>query len=124
MANPNLSTATAVYAVNAFVSITSTNATQILSNAANSGKVFLLDSIVVANVDGANAADITINLYTGATITATAFRLANTISVPADASLIVVSKDSTLCVTENESVYAVASAADDLHVIASWKELS
>jgi hypothetical protein len=124
MANPNLSTATAVYAVNAFVSITSTNATQILSNAAGSGKVFLLDSIVVANVDATNAADITINLYTGATITATAFRLASTIAVPADASLIVVSKDSTLCVNEDESVYAVASAADDLHVIASWKELS
>jgi hypothetical protein len=124
MANPNLSTATAVYAVNAFVSITSTNATQIITNPSGSGKVLLIDSIVVANVDGANAADITINLYTGATITATAFRLASTIAVPADASLIVVSKDAALCVNEDESVYAVASAADDLHVIASWKELS
>jgi len=124
MANPNLASASNVYVANSFVRLTSTTETLIVSNAASSGKAYLIDSIVVANVDGTNAADITLNLYAAATNTGTATKIVHTITVPADATLIAVGKDSGICLTEAESIYAVASAADDLHVIASWKELS
>lgn len=124
MANPNLASAANVYVANSFVRLTSTTETLIVSNAASSGKAYLIDSIVVANVDGTNAADITLNLYAAATNTGTATKIVHTITVPADATLIAVGKDSGICLTEAESIYAVASAADDLHVVASWKELS
>lgn len=124
MANPNLGSASNVYANNAMVRLTGTSATQIVTNAASSGKVFLLDSLVVANVDGTNAADITVDMFAAATNTGTATKIAHTVTVPADATLIVVSKENPIALKEDQSIYATASAADDLHVIASWKELS
>jgi hypothetical protein len=124
MANPNIATATSVLANNAQVSLTATTATQLITNAASSGKVFLIDSIIVANVDGTNACDVTVTRFQSATNTGTAFPIASTISVPADASIIIVGKDNPINLTENESVYVTASAANDLVVDANWKELS
>ena len=124
MANPNLATATSVLANNAQVSLTATTATQLITNAASSGKVYLIDSIIVANVDGTNACDVTVTRFQSATNTGTAFPIASTISVPADASIIIVGKDNPINLTENESIYVTASAANDLVVDANWKELS
>ena len=124
MANPNIATATSVLANNAQVSLTATTATQLIANAASSGKVFLVDSIIVANVDGTNACDVTVTRFQSATNTGTAFPIASTISVPADASIIIVGKDNPINLTENESIYVTASAANDLVVDANWKELS
>jgi hypothetical protein len=124
MANPNIATATSVLANNAQVSLTATTATQLISNPASSGKVFLIDSIIVANVDGTNACDVTVTRFQSATNTGTAFPIASTISVPADASIIIVGKDNPINLTENESVYVTASVANDLVVDANWKELS
>jgi hypothetical protein len=124
MANPNLNTATAVYANNAQLSLTATTATQLITNAASSGKVLLVDSIIVANVDGTNACEVTVTRFQSATNTGTAFPIASTITVPADASIVIVGKDNPINLTENESIYVTASAANDLVVDANWKELS
>jgi hypothetical protein len=124
MANPNIATATSVIANNAQVSLTATTATQLITNAASSGKVFLIDSIIVANVDGTNACDVTVTRFQSATNTGTAFPIASTITVPADASITIVGKDNPINLTENESIYVTASAANDLVVDANWKELS
>jgi hypothetical protein len=124
MANPNLAAATSVYAVNAQLSLTSTSATQLVSNAASSGKVYLIDSIVVSNVDGTNAADISVVRFSSATNTGTAFPICFTVVVPADASLIVVGSENKINLTENESIYVTASASNDLVVDCNWKELS
>jgi hypothetical protein len=124
MANPNIAAATTVLANNAQVSLTGTTATLLVSNAASSGKIFLIDSIIVANVDGANVCDVTVTRFQSATNTGTAFPIASTISVPADATLIVVGKDNPINLTENESIYVTASAANDLVVDCNWKELS
>ena len=124
MANPNLNSATNVYVNNAFVRLTSPSETQVVSNASGSGKAYLIDSIVAANVDGTNAADITISLYAAATNSGTATRTAYTITVPAKATLIVVSKDYAMSVLEAQSIYATASASNAIHVTCYWKELS
>ena len=124
MANPNLASASSVYVANAMVRLTSTSATQIVSNASSSGKAYLIDSLIVSNVDGTNAADITLDMFASATNTGTATKLCHTVTVPADATLIVISKENPVALKEDQSIYATASAADDLHVVASWKELS
>ena len=61
MANPNIAAAAAIYGNNSSTSLSTTGATSIVSNAASSGKVFKINTLMVANVDGTNAADITIN---------------------------------------------------------------
>ena len=124
MANPNIVNVTAIYGNSASVSLTTTSATSIVSNAASSGKVFKINSIVVANVDGTSAADITINVYSQAALGGTAYPIASTISVPADATLIVTDKTTSFYLLENQSIGATAGSASDLVVTASWEELN
>lgn len=124
MANPNIVNVSAMYGENATVALSTTSATSIVSNAASSGKVYKINSIIVANVDGTSAADITINVYSQAALAGTAYAIASTISVPADASLIVVDKTTAIYLKENQSIGAIAGAANDLVVIASWEELN
>ena len=124
MANPNLAGVTAIYGNNSSTALSSTSATSIVSNAASSGKVFKINTIMVANVDGTSAADITINVYSAAALGGTAFPIVSTISVPADATLIVTDKTTTFYLLENQSIGATAGTASDLVVNASWEEIN
>lgn len=124
MANPNIVNVTTIYGNSSQVALSTTSATSLVSNAASSGKVFKINSIVVANVDGTSAADITINIYSQAALGGTAYAIASTISVPADASLIVTDKTTSFYLLENQSIGAIASAANDLVVTASWEEIN
>ena len=124
MANPNIVNVAAIYGNNSSTSLTTTNATSIVSNAAASGKVYKINMIVVANVDGTSAADITISKYSAAALGGTAYPIASTISVPADASLIVVDKTTAIYLKEDESIGATAGSASDLVVTASWEEIN
>lgn len=124
MANPNLNTATGVYGNNALVNLTATTATLIVSNPASSGKLLLIDSVRASNVDGTNACDVILNMFPTADNSGTATSLGSTIAVPADSSLLLVTKDDSVCLKEGQSLYATASAANDLHIAAFWKELS
>lgn len=124
MANPNIVNVTAIYGNSSQTSLTTTSATSLVSNAASSGKVFKINSITVANVDGTNAADITINIYSAAALGGTAFPLVSTISVPADATLIVTDKTTSFYLLENQSIGATAGTASDLVVNTSWEEIN
>lgn len=119
MAAPNIVGVTTITGKTAVQAVT-TSATAIVSNSAASGKVFKVNSLTVANVDGTNAADITVDLYRSTT----AYRIANTISVPADASLVVISKESGIYLEEGDSIRCTASANSDLEAICSYEEIS
>lgn len=124
MANPNIVNVTAIYGDNSSVSLTTTNATSLVSNAASSGKVYKVNTIMVSNIDGTNAVDITINKYSQAALGGTAYQIASTISVPADATLIVLDKTTALYLKENESIGATAGTASKLVVTTSWEEIA
>jgi hypothetical protein len=124
MANPNIVNVTSILGENASVSLTSTSATSIVSNASASGKVLKINTLIVSNVDGTNACDITINKYSAAALGGSAFAIASTISVPADASLIVIDKTTSIYLKENESIGAIAGTANDLVVTCSWEDIS
>ena len=124
MANPNIAAVAAIYGNNTSVSLTTTSATLIVENAADSGKVYKINMITVANVDGTNAADITISKYNEDDIGGTAFPIVSTISVPADATLIVLDKTTALYLKEDESIGATAGTASDLVVTCSWEEIN
>ena len=63
MAAPNIVNVATITGKSAVVDLSSTSATAVVSNAASSGKVFKINSILVANVDGSVAADITLAYY-------------------------------------------------------------
>ena len=124
MANPNIVNVAAIYGNNSSTSLSTTNATAIVNNPASSGKVFKVNMITVANVDGTAAADITINKYSQDDLGGTAFAIVSTVSVPADATLIVLDKTTALYLKEDESIGATAGTASDLVVTASWEEIN
>lgn len=97
-----------------------TSATAIVTNTAGSGKVFKINSLIVSNIDGTNSADITVDLYRSVT----SYRIASTITVPADASLVVISKETAIYLEEGDSLRCLASAAGDLQAICSYEEIS
>jgi len=124
MANPNIVNVSAIYGNNSLTDLNTTNATSIVNNAASSGKVFKINSIIVANVDGSTAADITINVYSEDDLGGTAYALASTVSVPADATLVVIDKNTSIYLKEDQSIGATAGSSSDLVVVASWEELN
>jgi hypothetical protein len=124
MANPNIINVTTILGKSAVVDLTSTAATAVLSNAAASGKVFKVNSLVVSNVDGTNAADITIALYSEDDIGGTATEIVSTVSVPADASLVVIDKNTSLYLEEDRSIGATAGSANDLKIVVSYEDIS
>lgn len=100
--------------------LTTSNAS-ILTNSASSGKVFRINSIVVSNIDGSANADATVSIYKNAT---TDYYLASTVTVPADATLVVATKDMNLYLEENDAIRGLASANGDLHIIVSYDDIS
>ena len=125
MANPNIVNVSAIYGNTSNTALSTTSVTSLVSNAASSGKVYKINSLVVANVDGTNTAEITINVYSNATAgSGTAYAIASTIPIPADASLVVVSKETSFYLLENYSIGAIAGTANDLVVTCSWEEIN
>jgi hypothetical protein len=124
MANPNIVSVNSIFGNTTGIALTTTLTTVLLANASSSGKVYKIESIMVANVDGTNAADVTIDWNTNAGGTGTSIALAATISVPADATLNLVDKNSSFYLMENQSIIGGASADSDLECIISYEDIS
>ncbi|CAN1721190.1 DUF2190 family protein [Hyphomicrobium sp. 1Nfss2.1] len=124
MAAPNIVNVASIVGKTSRVSLSSTSATSVLNNPAGSGKVLKVNSLIVANIDGSNTAGITVGIYPQDDLGGTPVLLCKSIQVPAQASLVVVSKNAPFYLEEDMSVAATASAADDLSVVASYEEIS
>ena len=112
MAAPNIVNVSSILGKTAVVALSSTSQTTLLSNAASSDDVLKVNMIQVANVDGTNACDITIDVHSAAS------------GVPADASLIVLDKSTAIYLEENTSITATAGTASDLEVIVSYEQIT
>ena len=124
MAAPNIVNVSTITGITSKVALSSTSQTTLVSNAASSNKVFKINMIQVANVDGTNACDVTVDVHSAASGGGTAYSLVSTISVPADASLVALDKNTAIYLEENTSITATASAANDLEVLVSYEEIS
>jgi hypothetical protein len=124
MANPNIASVTAIYGNNSLTSLSTTNATAIVNNPASSGKVYKVNSIIVANVDGTTVYPITVRVYSQDDLGGTAFSIASTVDVPADATLIVLDRNTSIYLKEDQSIGATAGTANKLIVTASWEEIN
>jgi len=123
MAAPNIVGVTTITGKTAAFSLADTSATTILSNAASSNYVYKVNSIIVANDDGTNSADITVTYNDAASGGGTAYHIAKTVAVAADTTLVVLDKASSIYLEEDTSLVATASAGGDLDVIVSYEEI-
>ena len=117
MANPNIVNVSSILGKTDTFALTTTTTTTLLTCA--SDKVYKINSIMVANVDGTNAADVTI-AYNDQTNTRA---IASTISVPADATLSVIDKNNGFYLEEGDSIEGGASANGDLECLISYEIL-
>jgi hypothetical protein len=123
MANPNINSPNSCYANNFQVLLTTTAETQLVSNASNSGKIYLIDSIILTNI---SAAQITgsVTFYNAATNTGTYSRLAHALNIGVGASQLVSCKTHGVNLKEVQSIYANASAANACTCTVFWKEFT
>jgi len=90
----------------------------VTGTASNSNKVLKVNALYVANVDGVNAADVTVDIVRSGT----GYRLASTISVPADSTLDVISKS--IYLEEGDQLRLTAVENGDLEAVCSYEEIS
>lgn len=131
MAAPNILALTTATGKTTYLTPSGTTAVVLLTNAASSGKVLKINSLVVSNVDGTNAVDCTISIYTNGSVAqgsapsgGTAYPIVSTVSVPADASLIVVDKTTQIYLEENVCISVTSGTASKLTYSVSYEELS
>lgn len=84
-----------------------------------SGKVYIVLGMQVANIDGTNAADVSLSTVDSNNSDKEAY-LCKTVSVPADAAFVPIEGKLVLCA--GDSLKGLASADGDLEVTVSWME--
>jgi len=131
MANPNLLAATTATGTTTYYTPTGTTAVVLLPNAAASGQVFKINQIVATNVNGSSAVNATVSIYTNgaqaqgsAPSSGTAYPIASTISVPANAALIVVDKTTQLYLQEGTSITVTSGTASGITYSISYEVIS
>ena len=128
MANPNIVNVTSIYGGNSSWNLSNTLTATLLTVA--SDVIVKINSILCANVDGTN--DAQLNLYidgVGTTVTgvtgtslATAIYLAKTVNEPADDILVVIDKP--IYLMEGDILKGGASAASDLDLFVSYEVIN
>lgn len=88
-------------------------------NAASTDRAVVL-SCLIANVDGSNAAAVTIDITQNDNTSIA--KVVNTVDIPADSSLEVIANK--LVLKQGEKLRATASAADDLEITVSALEIT
>ena len=119
MTAPNLKTPNIITGKFASYNCTSTLASA-LSNSASSNKVFKVNTIRAANIDGVNSSSVDISLYRSSTHSYIAYQ----IPVPAQSSLIVLSKEEYIYLEEGDAIYAKATASNQITLTLSYEDIS
>ena len=123
MANPNIVGVTSIYGNTSYLipSTTSTTAWTALTPAV--GTVNKVDYIVAANVTS-SAATVTVSINSAVSGGGTAYRICYQVSVPANASLVVVDKTTAVYVGEAQSVVLTVGTASAIEFTASYEAIT
>ena len=119
MAAPNIVNVTTITAKTVLDADIAASESNFLANSSSSGKVFKVNVLNIANIDGTNAANITIEVSVdnGSNYV----KIANTISIPADATLSFL--ENQIYLDETDILAVTASANSDLTYFVSYEEL-
>jgi len=131
MSNPNIAALTTLTGNTTYYTPSGTSAVVLLANAASSGVVYRIDQIVAANVNGSTAVNATVSIYTNGAVAqgsapsgGTAYPVVSTVSVPANASLIVTDKSTAIYLTEGTSITVTSGTASGITYSISYEAIS
>ena len=128
MANPNIVSVSSIYGQNAAWALSNTITTVLLEVAAD--VLIKINSLICTNIHGTNAATVSVGIYglanagTGVSVTGglTDVRIASTMNVPADDSLVLIDKP--IYMMEGDILKGGASAASTLELFASYEVIN
>jgi hypothetical protein len=131
MSNPNIAgSSTTIYGNTTYYTPSGTSAVVLLTNAASSNSVAKVNQIVAANVTS-SAATATVSIYTNGAVAqgsapagGTAYPIAYQISVPPNASLVVVDKTSALYLMENTCISITSGTGSAITYSISYELIS
>lgn len=129
MANPNIVNVTSILGQTTYYVPSGTSAVSLLNNAASSGTVVKIESLVAANTS-ASAVNCTVAYYSNATVQGsapsggTAYPICSTVSVPANASLVVIEKSNGIYLLENACISVTSGTANNLTFTISYEVIS
>ena len=115
MAAPNIVSVSTITGKTA-VQAVGTSATAIVTAASDT--VVKVNALYVSNVDGTSNAEINVDIYRSST----AYHVAKTVVVPADATLDVISKS--IYLEEGDALRLTANATSDLEAVCSYEVIS
>lgn len=119
MAAPNIVSVSNITGKTAVLAVT-TSAQDILSNASSSGKVLKVNTLMIANINGVSAAQVTVSLFRSAS----EYKIAHTVFVPANSTLVIISKDTSIYLEEGDSLRVTASVNSYLSAVCAYESIS
>ena len=123
MANPNIVGVTSIYGNTSYLIPSNTSATTWTALTPASNSVTKVNNIVASNVT-ASAVSVTVSVNSAISGGGTAYRIAYQISVPANASLIIVDKTTSFYVGESQSVVVTVGTGSALELTAGYEVLT
>lgn len=123
MANPNIVNVTSIYGNTSYLIPSNTSATTWTALTPAVGTVNKIDNIVAANVT-ASAVAVTVSINSATGGGGTAYRIAYQISVPANASLIIVDKTTAFYCGESQSIVVTVGTGSAIELTASYEAIT
>lgn len=123
MANPNILTASSITGNVAYSAPANTSATTLITNASSSGTIVKVESLTCANVSGSTATA-TVSVNSAAAGGGTAYRLVYQISVPTNATLQVIDKNTPVYLPENSSLVVTSGTSSAIEYVSSYETIT
>ena len=123
MANPNIVNVTSIYGNTSYLIPSNTSASAWTALTPAVGTVNKVDYIVAANVTS-SAATVTVSVNSAVSGGGTAYRICYQVSIPANASLIVVDKTTAVYVGEAQSIVVTVGTGNAIELTASYEAIT
>ena len=122
MGNPSIVDVTSIYGTTTLNAIT-TAGVVVADNAgsATTNKLFKVNLLSISNVDGVNDANVSVQVISGVKGgSGKTMHLVKTVTVPADSTLIVIDKNTSMYLMQDMQIKVIGSTAGDLEAICSY----
>jgi len=123
MANPNIVNVTSIYGSTSYLIPSTTSATTWTALTPASGTVNKIDNIVAANVT-ASAATVTVAINSAAGGAGTNYRLIYQVTVPINASIVIVDKSTAFYLGEAQSIVVTVGTSSAIELTASYEAIT
>ena len=119
MANPNIVSTTSVKGNTVVLAnITAASPVTLITNTV-SNSIYKIGTLIISNTNTTTPYDVTAQFVRSSTT----YALANTVSIPPDTSLVLLSRDTSIYLNENDSIQIQASTTGQLQAICSYEEI-